>query len=313
LARVSPSLSIAPGEARTLTVAGVPFTIAVEPETRKGVALPSSYQPFCGEGGPNGVSLRVGSRERLPIAKGSLLYDSGLHWRAVEGDGLVVFEMVHPPTSLSYCRATAKSDFSEAEILFSELAWREIASDGSSASWEIPYPLDQLLMVPALARQRVVLLHAGGAVLSERALVFAGHSGDGKTTLTGLLGREGVELLSDERIAIARTLDGFRAFGTPWPGEGNVVSSASAPLGGLFVLRKASRHRLGAALPRIVFPELLSRAIVPYYLEETGSRILELFDELQTAFPPKDLHFALEPGLSSLLVGALSEGILASA
>ncbi len=177
----------------------------------------------------------------------------------------------------------------------------------------IPYPLDQLLLVPVLARRGVVLLHAGGAVVRGRGLVFAGHSGDGKTTLTRLLAREGIELLSDERIAIARTGNGFVAHGTPWPGEGNVVSRESRPLGGLFVLRKAASHRLGTSPPSVVLPELLACAIVPYYLEETASRIFEIFDELQAAFAPKELHFAREPGLSSVLVGALSNGILASA
>jgi hypothetical protein len=198
-------------------------------------------------------------------------------------------------------------------MLFSESAWREIAPDGDPRDWEIPYPLDQLLMVPALARRGVVLFHAAGAVVSRRSLVFAGHSGDGKTTLTRLLAREGVELLSDERIAVGRTENGFIAHGTPWPGEGNVVSRESRPLGGVFVLRKSPSHRLGGSPSSVIFPELLARAIVPYYMEETACRIFEIFDGLQAAFPPKELHFARAPGLSALLGGAVFEGILVSA
>jgi hypothetical protein len=304
--------SIAPGQARTLSVAGIPFRIAVEDGAGLAVALPRSYEPFSGGTGPNGLQVRVRRRESLPTSAGSLLYDSGLHWRALRDQGAFVFEMRHPPTSRTYCRATVNDDFTEAEIDISRTAWRALGS-ARSTDWEIPYPLDQLLMVPTLARRGVVVLHAGGAVLGERAVVFAGHSGDGKTTLTGLLENDGIELLSDERVAVRSTPEGFVAHGTPWPGEGNVVSSESRPLGGLFVLRKAATHALGTSSPRAVFPELLARAIVPYYLQKTASRILEILDELQGAFPPRELHFALAPGLPAFLRRTLSEGIHASA
>ncbi len=81
-------------------------------------------------------------------------------------------------------------------------------------------PLDQLLFLAPLAHTNGLLLHASGAVIDGKAFVFAGHSGDGKTTLSRLLAAEGLELLSDERIALRREGESFRAYGTPWPGEG---------------------------------------------------------------------------------------------
>jgi hypothetical protein len=257
-----------------------------------------SYEPFLA-GGATDFRIRVAVRSRLDATPGQLLYDSGLQWRALLEDGNTVFQFEHPPTSRVYCQAVVPRDFSSAEILFSESDWRAFASSDAEC-WEIPYPLDQLLLVPALALRGGVLLHACGAVVSNRGLVFAGHSGDGKTTLAGLLSSEGTELLSDERIAIRETERGFVACGTPWPGEGNVVSNAAHPLAGMFVLRKGTCHALGSASPSLV-SELLARAIVPYYLPEIAARLLDTFSRLAAEVPFRELQFARSPGLSFLL------------
>jgi hypothetical protein len=192
-------------------------------------------------------------------------------------------------------------DFAQAEVLFSEAAWTELAGyPDKQRDWDIPYPLDQLLLVPALAQRGAVLLHACAAVVSNRGLVFAGHSGEGKTTLAGLLSTEGTALLSDERVAVRETERGFTAYGTPWPGEGNVVSNAAHPLAEMFVLRKAPRHALGMPSPSLA-ADLLARAIVPYYFPEVAARILEVFSHLATKIPFRELHFARSPGLTPIL------------
>jgi hypothetical protein len=262
------------------------------------IRLPFSYHPFLTRGSTD-VEIRVSSRDQLDPVSGPLLYESNLHWRALEAGQHRVFQFHHPPTGLLYCQAIVQPDFSRVEIVFSEASWQAFARSRAE-SWEIPYPLDQLLLVPALALKGAVLLHACGAVVSNRGLVFAGHSGDGKTTLAGLLRAEGIPLLSDERIAVRKTERSFVAFGTPWPGEGNVVSSAVHPLAGMFVLRKAPRHSLGHTSTSLA-ADLLARAIVPYYLPDVATRILGIFSELASAVPFRELHFARSPGLTSLL------------
>jgi len=285
------------GESRTIAVAGVPFRFAVEPRCGA-LRLPPSYEPFltCE---PAETTIRAGSRTRLQPAAGQLLYESNHQWRALKAGRSTAFQFHHPPTGLLHCQAIVSPDFSTAEVLFSEEAWRLLGSQGDLA-WELPYPLDQLLLIPPLALEGAVLFHACGATIANRGLVFAGHSGDGKTTLAGLLSREGTALLSDERVAVRGRGDGFTAFGTPWPGEGNVVSSASHPLAGMFVLRKAASHALGTSSPTLA-GELLARAIVPYYLPDIAGRIFEIFSRLATEVPLRELHFARASGLSSLL------------
>jgi len=298
---VLPDFSIGGGETRTFAIGDTRFAFRCELESTRPLRLPRSFEPFIVSEEPSDIEIRVSSVPRLGETQGSLVYDSKLHWRALRVGESTIFEFFHPPTALLYCQTRIDENFSQAEVLLSETAWSRLApQDSEPRDWEIPYPLDQLLLVPALALRGAVLLHACGAVVSNRGLVFAGHSGDGKTTLAGLLSAEGTPLLSDERIAVRKTERGFFAFGTPWPGEGNVVSNANHPLAGMFVLKKAARHALGTSSPSLA-ADLLARAIVPYYLPEIAARIFEVFSHLANEVPIRELHFARAPGLTSLL------------
>ena len=254
-------------------------------------SVSGSFDTFVDSRAGDDFEIRVSSAGRLIEARGAPIYDSKLHWRARRANDSTVFEFVHPPTGILYCQARVDEDFTRVEVLFSESARNLLApSDGRTRDWELPYPLEQLLLVPAFALRDTVLFHACGAIVSNRGFVFAGHSGDGKSTLAGLLEDEGAPLLSDERIAIRRTERGFFAFGTPWPGDGNVVSNGSQPLAGMFVLRKAALHALGPSSPTLA-PELIARAIVPYYLPQTASRILEPFrSRIRRPLPGAPLH-----------------------
>lgn len=168
----------------------------------------------------------MGSQPELPPISARTLHESGVHWRIQEHEWGRVFEVYHPPSGRIYCRALVSDAFQEWEVLLGQ----------ETSRLSMPHPLDQLVWIPPLAQAGGVFLHACGAVLHGTAFVFAGHSGDGKTTLAGLLEDEGLPILSDERIALRREGGGYWVYGTPWPGEGEKVSSASQPLRALFVL-----------------------------------------------------------------------------
>jgi len=250
------------------------------------------------------IQIVADSRSSIGPTSAPQIYDSGLNWRVRESGGRVTFESYHPFAGLM---VTASSlDFRRYDLLFHEENWERIwnLARGSHSGFQIPHPLHQLLFLPPLAREAGLLLHASGAVIGGKAFVFAGHSGDGKTTLARLLAAEGLELLSDERIALRKEGNAFRAYGTPWPGEGEVVSPSSYPLAGVFILRKAQRHRVLAGRGSVLAAELLSRAIVPYYFRRETDSILGLVHDLATSIPLRELEFSLSGGLIPLLARA---------
>ena len=128
-----------------------------------------------------------------------------------------------------------------------------------------PYAIDTLLRIVhsiSLASDGGFLLHAASAIRGNRAFLFAGISGAGKTTLTRLAPPD-VKLLTDEISYVRKDGTNFRAYGTPFTGDSDRPGeNLSAPVAGLFLLDKGPRCRLehvdlgaatGALLRNILF------------------------------------------------------------
>jgi hypothetical protein len=299
-----PSLAIPPGGSCRLSIAGLTVEIAAKLTMKSDFELPGDLASFETPPATPDVSLVVDSRPSVGATTAPAVYDSGLNWLLREESGRRVFESYHIHQGLLVSAAT--QDSRRYDVLFHEENWERIWSltRGDHPGFQLPYPMHQLVLLAPLARESGFLLHASGAVIDGQAFVFAGHSGDGKTTLSRLLAAEGLELLSDERIALRKQGHGFRAYGTPWPGEGEIISSASYPLGGVFILRKADRHRVREGRPSLLAAELLSRAIVPYYFGRETRTILGLVHDLATSTPLRELEFSLSDGLLPVLASA---------
>lgn len=277
-----------------ISVAGLIVRFEANLEGELAFELPPSFLPFEIPERRCDVTVVVSSAAEIPPLSGRRLRPCGVNWRILENDSGRVFEIFHPPSGTIYCRARASKDFRDWDVLLR----------GESSRVAMPHPLDQLLWIPPLGQVGGVFLHACGAVVGGRAFVFAGHSGDGKTTLAGLLEEEGLPILSDERVAIRREGGGYRAYGTPWAGEGDKVSTASHPLGALFVLRKAEDHRIVGAPRHVLAGEIVARSIVPYYLEDVAGEVLTNLARLLCEVPLYRLDFALAPGIARILAEA---------
>jgi len=303
------NLSIPPGGHRRFSIAGIAADVTVGAGMKAPLEFPGPFASFevSGEasvetGDSPEITIATDSLASIPPTGAAVAYESGLNWLVRKAEGRTLFECYHPYRG-QLVLATASPGFQHYELVFDEANWGKLWSrepDGHS-DFQLPHPLDQLLFLAPLARANGLLLHASGAVIDGKAFVFAGHSGDGKTTLSRLLAAEGLELLSDERIALRREGESFRAYGTPWPGEGDVVSSSSYPLAAVFLLKKGDRHRVNGGRPSLLAAELLSRAIVPYYLAEETQNVLEVVHHLASSVPLRELEFSLADGLLPIL------------
>jgi len=294
---------LSPGNRGLFSIAGLGIEFDSGPSTALPLELPRAFEAFADRCATAEIDVRVSSSKSLGPC-GAIVVGSGLNWRAYAKAGGYILDFHHGRSGKLQTAAFMDGDFRHCTLTFDETNWRwlwDASGPGQEPRFQLPHPLDQLLLMPRLAYKSGFLLHACGAVVDGKALVFAGHSGDGKTTLARLLAAEGLELLSDERIAIRQQNGVFIAYGTPWPGEGNVVSAAAYPLGGIFLLQKAAQHRVRPRGSSPPVAELLARSIVPYYFTETTARILSLVQDLMSSVAVDELEFSLERGLSSLL------------
>lgn len=130
------------------------------------------------------------------------------------------------------------------------------------------FPLDELLLVNVLGeRGDGIEIHSCGLVdAAGRGLLFAGHSGHGKTTTARLWhGRPGVTVLSDDRIVLRRVGDEIRLHGTPWHGDAELAEPRSARLERIAILQHGEANRLLPMAPVEAVAELMARAFLPYH------------------------------------------------
>jgi hypothetical protein len=288
-------------------IAGVRFSLQVSPLLPEPFHLPIHFEPFAAvPDSPFDVGVVLEPVNAKARAAGALVYESQLNWRVLALEGTYRYDWYHPLSSAILIRGEWTGESNRVEIGFDLGEWRRMEEtywrNVESPRLTLLPPFEQLPFLAPLVRREVILVHACGAVIDGRAFVFAGHSGDGKTTLSRLLSAEGFDLLSDERVAIRRQGSSFTAYGTPWPGEGNVVHAKGFPLAGVFLLSKGPEHRVRDGKPAFLASELLARTIVPYYLPSETDIILTLLQGLTLAVPLRELSFAKRGGLARVLL-----------
>jgi hypothetical protein len=141
------------------------------------------------------------------------------------------------------------------------------------------------------------LLHAAAILSGEDAFVFFGPSGSGKTTVAELIG-EGV--ISDEIAVIRRDGAGYRVSAVPWRGQ-----RLSAPLGGLFRLRKAQEIAFAPLSPSQAVRQLLPNVFFPRAEAWEVDRFLEIAQDLVKRVPCYEMRFTPD--------GAFWDAILSAA
>jgi len=125
--------------------------------------------------------------------------------------------------------------------------WEPATRSGRIHQTANPYSIDAVLRIVhtlVLAGQGGFLLHSASAIRNEKAFLFAGVSGAGKTTISRLAPPDAT-LLTDEISYVRKQGDGYVAFGTPFTGElAKLGENASAPVAALYLLAQGPENRI---------------------------------------------------------------------
>ena len=178
------------------------------------------------------------------------------------------------------------------------------ARRGSIRQTANPYSIDTLLRIVhtlALAPEGGVLLHAASVVRNGRALVFAGASGAGKTTLSRLA-PHGTAVLTDEVSYVRREGSGYLAHGTPFAGElARPGENTQAPLAAIHLLRHARENLIEPVPPpeaaRAILSNVLFFAEDPALVKSVFAAAIEIAERV----PVFRLGFAPDARVWSLL------------
>jgi hypothetical protein len=172
----------------------------------------------------------------------------------------------------------------------------------------IRYPLDQLLMMHRLANEGGSIIHCALIERGGSAVICPGVSGAGKTTLCRqLAGRPDFRVLSDDRAVVRRSGDGYRAYGTPWPGEGAFAVNQGLPLAGIGFIQQRAAAATERIPPRQAIHRLVRVASVPWFDREAGPAVFDGLADLCGRVPTWLLSVPPDPSAGAA-VEALAAG-----
>jgi len=130
-------------------------------------------------------------------------------------------------------------------------------------------------------------MHAAAIAGRDGALLVAGPSGAGKTTMSRATAELGAHVLSDERTIVRPASDGggWLLGGTPWPGEGGFAENRSVPLRGLILLEEADADALSPLSPARALALLYRCHFPPLWDARASERTLGHLERLVRDVP----------------------------
>ena len=234
-------------------VAGFVFSLAFDDRHDLDAMLPS-FVDFKREDASEGPLLFELRERSLPeICPEYVLLDDDRndmgHTRLYALDGGYRVELSYAGEDYVHILET-NADFTEADAC---IRWDDAYASSALAS------LIRIVCSQAVILHDAVSMHASVVVCDDRAFVFMGRSGTGKSTHSALwLDRfEGTYLLNDDNPFV-RIRDGkVLAYGSPWSGKTPCYRAENAPVAGIVRLEQASENAFGLAEDIEAFSVLL--------------------------------------------------------
>lgn len=236
-------------------------------------SLPPTYAPFLLKEMPAFVdaSYRIVAPGQLSVNEQEVQQWMWISktWRiGVMPDGACLIQLSHEQDQQWTSTALLNETFSEGTVV----PWRPRLKE--MAQWCISYPYDRVILSNRLAHLGGVVLHASGVRFADKAWIFCGRSGIGKTTIARLWRDNGAVLMNDDRIAL-RWLDGqLWAQATPWHGEDPEVNPDFVPVAGIFHLRQEKENRIEMLSTAESVSRLFATAMAPFYNKKSMEQLL---------------------------------------
>lgn len=144
-----------------------------------------------------------------------------------------------------------------------------------------------------LLRNNGMMLHASAIALENRAYLFSGQCGMGKSTHTRLwqqIWGEKARVFNDDKPALRRMEDGWYAYGTPWCGKDNINLNMKVPLAGICFLKRGEENRIRRLSAQEAIPMILSQTLNRFYYESTLDLLLNHINDLVEEIPIYELY-----------------------
>lgn len=292
-----------PGTKLTIEIGGIALSCRLAGEEGE-FYVPPNHRPFLSDRDPD-LALDCWYRpvpERL--LDGETIFDTDLLWSLHRLEGGMLWRQMSasaepvPQRAGFFPHAGGTAEVYTASFRQMEGRW----------TYPIHHPLDKFLYAHFLPGWHGFTCHASSVDDNGRGYLFVGVSEAGKSTMAGLWhGREGVQVLSDERTVL-RWQGGFKVYGTPWHGSLPVYSPSSAPLAAILFLRQGPQNGLAPISRSDAARRLMVCGYLPYWSAAGMQDSLELLDRLTAQVPCLELSFVPDGRVVELVRRAAVQG-----
>jgi len=286
-----------------ISVAGINFRISCRDLRLSSELQRQSYKPFISLDVPSPneeiITIDVKAGGFPDTARFTKIFDSNESWSMFTNGAEYLWVDIPPSSGGPICLAMFDRGLGKVTVYCGTALIFDIEGEKMLLN-PVSYPLDQLLLMYALAERRGALIHASGIDMNGEGYIFPGKSGAGKSTISRILVSKGRDILSDDRIAARQISGQFRMFGTPWAGEAEIAENRSLPLRGIFFIRQSGENVIKAVTPTEAAERLMPVISVPWYDRGVMTEILSFCEHLVFAVPAYELCFRPEVGVADL-------------
>jgi len=223
------------------------------------IAWPRRFKPFMVA---RGADIEVTIRREAGPRPGEILFDSGGVWRAYrQADEKLLL-------TFRVGRTVYKSALLDPSITRGEIFFPRPARGPRGPRSALQFPLDEMLFQQRWAREGLLEVHSCAVRDRQGVLLFAGHSGAGKSTTARLWNHfePARPILSDDRVLLdPRGPKTIPAHGTPWHGLGRFGSTAGGDLKAIFFLEQARVSEAVRLHPAEAAARLFTRTFPPIW------------------------------------------------
>lgn len=141
-----------------------------------------------------------------------------------------------------------------------------------------------------LLKSAAFYLHSSLIKVNDRAYVFSGPSGIGKSTQADLWKKHrNAKILNGDRSIIRKINDGYFAFGSPFAGSSDIFVNDSGKLSGIIFLKKGNENKVERLDEKRGFTLLYSQSMLTGVSKEYLSMGVELLADLAKNIPVYEL------------------------
>ncbi len=178
-----------------------------------------------------------------------------------------------------------KDEVQQIAFLNAEFDYWKIYSRNAMA---LKYPMGPIMMHYLTLYTDAVLMHASCAFDGEKARMFSGFSGAGKSTISGIWAREGAQIINDDRLVIRKKEGAFWVYNTPMY---YVDSSKKAVLNAIYLIKHSPVNVMKNLSGALAVSRVMAFCIQNNFDRSFIDRRLQFFSELCGATPVAELGF----------------------